>query len=181
MAFVCDHCGYRNSEIKEGGGISDKAKKMIFTVTEAADLNRDVFKSDTAKFEIPELEFGMEAGTLGSIYTTIEGLLAKAIDNLSKHNPFGMGDSATDAKFKEFLAKFEDIKDGKNLPFTLILDDAADNCFIYNPLAPEDDPKIKIEIYDRTQEQNEELGIADMNVENYVEEKQEEKVQEENN
>ena len=75
MAFVCEHCGYRNSEIKEGGGISDKAKKITFTVTDPEDLNRDVFKSDTALFEIPELDFGMQAGTLGSIYTTIEGLL----------------------------------------------------------------------------------------------------------
>ena len=28
MAFVCDFCGYRNSEIKEGGGISEKGKKI---------------------------------------------------------------------------------------------------------------------------------------------------------
>lgn len=50
MAFVCDHCGYRNSEIKEGGGIGDKAKKITFKVNEEKDLSRDVFKSGTAKF-----------------------------------------------------------------------------------------------------------------------------------
>jgi len=33
----------------------------------------------------------------------------------------------------------EDIKEVK-IPWTLILDDGADNCFIYNPFAPEDDP-----------------------------------------
>ena len=26
MAFMCDFCGYRNSEIKEGGGTGEKAK-----------------------------------------------------------------------------------------------------------------------------------------------------------
>lgn len=52
MAFVCEHCGYRNSEIKEGGGIGDKAKKITFSVTEPDDLCRDLFKSDTAKFRI---------------------------------------------------------------------------------------------------------------------------------
>jgi len=50
MAFSCDYCGYRNSEIKEGGGISDKAKKITFKVTEESDLNRDVFKSATSSF-----------------------------------------------------------------------------------------------------------------------------------
>jgi zinc finger protein len=41
------------------------------------------------------------------------------------------------------------MKDGHK-PFTLVLDDPSDNCFIYNPYAPEDDPKITVEIYERT-------------------------------
>ena len=53
------------------------------------------------------------------------------------------------------------MKDGER-PFTFILDDPLSNCFIYNPLAPEDDPQIKIEIYERTWEQNDDLGINDM-------------------
>jgi zinc finger protein len=99
MAFVCDFCGYRNSEIKEGGGISEKAKKITLTVSEPVDLNRDVFKSDTAKFTIKELDFDMEAGSLGSLYTTVEGLLKKLIDELTINNPFGSGDSAMDNKY----------------------------------------------------------------------------------
>jgi C4-type Zn-finger protein len=35
----------------------------------------------------------------------------------------------------EFIAKLQILKDGKK-PFTLILDDPADNCFVYNPYAP---------------------------------------------
>lgn len=50
-----------------------------------------------------------------------------------------------------FIDKLEDCKEAR-IPWTLILDDAADNCFIYNPLAPADDPKIIIEMYDRTEE-----------------------------
>ena len=48
--------------------------------------------------------------------------------------------------------------------FTFVLDDPLSNCFIYNPNAPEDDPQIEVEVYERTWEQNEELGINDMNV-----------------
>ena len=82
MAFCCDYCGYRYSDIKEGGGISDKAKKITFKVKNDQDLCRDVFKSGTARFEIPEVGFDMEAGSLGGLYTTVEGLVAKLIEEL---------------------------------------------------------------------------------------------------
>jgi zinc finger protein len=165
MAFICDHCGYRNSEIKEGGGISDKAKKITLTLTEMDDLNRDIFKSDTAKFTIKELGFDMEPGSLGSVYTTVEGLLVKLIDQLKANNPFGQGDSAMDKKYMDFLDRLSEFKDGKNLPFTLILDDPADNCFVYSPLDdPTKDPKILMESYERTPEQNDDLGISHMHV-----------------
>ena len=55
------------------------------------------------------------------------------------------------------------MKNGER-PFTFVLDDPLSNCFIYNPIAPEDDPQIIIDIYERTWEQNEELGINDMSV-----------------
>ena len=103
MAFVCEHCGYRNSEIKEGGGIGEKAKKITFAVNDAKDLNRDVFKADTAAFNIPELGFEMEPGSLGSLYTTMEGLITKVIERLEENNPFGRGDSKNDTKMVEFL------------------------------------------------------------------------------
>jgi len=164
MAFVCDFCGYRNSEIKEGGGISDRAKKITVNVDNTDMLSRDIFKSDTSKFTIKEIEFDMEAGSLGSVYTTIEGLLVKLIDELDAANPFGKGDSAMDHKFIDFLNTLREFKDGKK-PFTLILDDPNDNCFVYNPKAPAADPKIQIEEYERTEEQNDELGITFMNVE----------------
>lgn len=61
------------------------------------------------------------------------------------------------------------MKEG-NTKFTLVLDDPADNCFIYNPYAPLDDPKILVEMYERTQEQNDELGITGMVLENYAKE-----------
>lgn len=48
--------------------------------------------------------------------------------------------------------------------FTIILDDPAGNCFIYNKNAPDADPQITIDEYDRTEEQNDELGITHMNV-----------------
>lgn len=163
MAFSCDYCGYRNTDIKHGGGISDHATRIVFKVEKPEDMNRDVFKSDTAVMAIPEVDFAMAPGTLGGLYTTVEGLLDKVITNLEENNPFGLGDSATNDKYMDFIQKLKDLKDFKR-KFTLILDDALSNCFIYNPNAPEDDPQIEVTVYDRTEEQNEELGLNDMNV-----------------
>ena len=55
-------------------------------------------------------------------------------------------------------------------PFTFVLDDPLANCFIYNPYAPNDDPKILIETYERTPEQNDDLGILHMRTEDYSQE-----------
>ena len=37
----------------------------------------------------------MQPGTLGSVYTTVEGILTKILEQLEETNPFGMGDNAT--------------------------------------------------------------------------------------
>lgn len=36
--------------------------------------------------------------------------------------------------------------------FTIVLDDPAGNCFIYNPSAPLADPQITIDEYERNEE-----------------------------
>ena len=105
----------------------------------------------------------MQPGTLGSVYTTVEGILTKILEQLEETNPFGHGDSAQGTEFRDFLQRIRVLKDG-SIPFTIIMDDPLANCFIYNPNAPEDDPQIEVEIYDRTPEQDEDLAIADMMV-----------------
>lgn len=165
MAFHCDYCGYRSTEVKQGGGISDKATRIILKVEKEEDLNRDVFKSDTCVVAIPELDFAMAPGTLGSMYTTVEGLLTKVIESLRENNPFGVGDSSTNDKFLTFLDQMEALKTfppnnetalllgmESKTRFTLVLDDAVSNCFIHNPFAPDNDPQIDITIYERTEE-----------------------------
>jgi len=110
---------------------------------------------------VPEIDLELAPGTLGSVYTTVEGLLQKVIDQMNEVNPFGQGDSKTNDKFLTFIKTLDELKEGTK-PFTLILDDPISNCFIYNPNAPEEDPQIKVDVYERTEEQNDELGITDM-------------------
>lgn len=52
-------------------------------------------------------------------------------------------------------------------PFTIILDDPLANSYIQNLYAPDPDPNMTIEMYDRTFEQNDELGLNDIKVEGY--------------
>jgi zinc finger protein len=54
--------------------------KMILSVENAEDLNRDFFKSDSAMVRIPEVGLELATGCMGSFYSTIEGFLEKVID-----------------------------------------------------------------------------------------------------
>ncbi|KAK2984081.1 hypothetical protein RJ640_028545 [Escallonia rubra] len=65
MASSCDGCGYRNSELKPGGCIPAKGKKVTVRVTNIGDLSRDVIKSDTAGVSIPETDLELGSGILG--------------------------------------------------------------------------------------------------------------------
>jgi len=160
MSFTCEKCGARSSEVKTGGGVSDKGKKMTMYVENEEDMNRDIFKSETAEVTINELGLTITQGSLGGIYSTVEGLFMKMIEVLRDNNPF-VGDSADTAfrsRFDTFIDKLEKYQSGSE-KFTLIIDDPLDNSWIQNPFLPEQDPKVVSEIYERTPEQDIELGI----------------------
>jgi zinc finger protein len=52
-------------------------------------------------------------------------------------------------------------------PFTLILDDPLANSYLQNLYAPDPDPSMETVAYDRSWDQNEELGLNDIKVEGY--------------
>lgn len=53
------------------------------------------------------------------------------------------------------------------MPFTVILDDPLSNSYIQNTWAPDVDPNLTEEDYERTFDQNDELGLNDIQTENY--------------
>ena len=165
--FKCDVCGYKTTDVKGGGGISEKGTKLTLKVEKNEDLNRDVFKSETSKIIIPEIGFESSDGSLGSMYTTIEGIIEKLIENL-KNMPFGTGDSKMSNDIDNFIKKLEEIKELKK-KFTIIIDDPLSNSFIFPINDVEKDERLIKEEYERTYEQNEEFGINDMKTENYEE------------
>lgn len=64
MANACDTCGYRSSDIKAGGGISEKGSSITLQVSEPEDLRRDVIKADTASISVPEADLEVTTGRL---------------------------------------------------------------------------------------------------------------------
>uniref|UniRef100_A0A1J3DD72 Zinc finger protein ZPR1 n=1 Tax=Noccaea caerulescens TaxID=107243 RepID=A0A1J3DD72_NOCCA len=165
MASTCEDCGYRNSQLKPGGAIPDKGKKITLSVKNIADLSRDVIKSDTAGVIIPELDLELAGGTLGGMVTTVEGLVTQIRESLARVHGFTLGDSLSENKknkWREFGARLTKLL-SLELPWTLILDDELANSFIA-PVTDDmkDDHQLKHEEYERSWEQNEELGLNDM-------------------
>ena len=169
MATVCEVCGAKTNEVKAGGGIEAKGKKISLRVTDPTDMSRDVLKSETCSILIPDLEFEMGGHALGGRFTTIEGLMDNIIESVEQNSIWGGGDGvAPDVaeKMKNFKEKFNKFKEGKE-PFSLVLDDPAGNSYLQNVYAPDDDPELSIELYERSYEQNDDLGLNDMKVEGY--------------
>jgi zinc finger protein len=112
MSTNCDHCGYRDNEVKSGGAISEKGKRITLRVEDSEDLSRDVLKvcqphavggcdclptasfiqSETCGLTIPEIDLTLQAGTLGGRFTTLEGILEQVYEELSE-KVFAAGDS----------------------------------------------------------------------------------------
>lgn len=123
----------------------------------------------------------LQPGTLGGRFTTLEGLLNEIYTELST-KVFRSGDSSTagigqadsnigedEANFGNFLKGLKECMSAQR-KFTLILDDPVSNSYLQNLYAPDPDPNMHIEEYERTYEQNEELGFNGMVLEGYNEE-----------
>ncbi|GAO16546.1 uncharacterized protein UV8b_06178 [Ustilaginoidea virens] len=188
MSTVCDDCGYRSNDVKTGGEIPAQGDKITLAVRDAADLARDILKSETCALECPELQLHVNPGTLGGRFTTVEGLLTQVRDDLhgqifeagaagngngnGNGNGGGGGDSLDPAERTQWRSFFDglDAAIRGERAFTLVLTDPFASSFV-QPLAdpPSDDASITRLKYTRTDEEEEELGLKDMKVEGYQE------------
>ncbi|KAM9799074.1 zinc finger protein ZPR1 [Syngnathus typhle] len=175
MATNCDACGHRTNEVKSGGATEEKGTKIILNITTASDMTRDLLKSETCSVSIPELDFELGMGALCGKFTTVEGILMDIKNLVVAKNPFVCGDSVDSGraqKLKEFGDKIDSIIAGQ-MKARLILDDPSGNSYLENVYAPEADPEMTREMYERTYEQNEELGLNDIKTEGYQEDTEE--------
>ncbi|XP_061381703.1 zinc finger protein ZPR1 isoform X2 [Danaus plexippus] len=170
MATVCDACGHRTNEVKSGGGVEEKGVKFEVKIRNREDFTRDILKSETCNMGIPELELEVGGAALGGRFTTVEGVLTAVKDQMREG--VGLGDAGGEAreKVERCISSIDEILEGKSTA-TLILDDPAGNSYVQNL---SDDPTVfddglKVVHYERSYEQNDELGLNDMKTEGYAE------------
>ncbi|GAA5957041.1 hypothetical protein JCM8115_003938 [Rhodotorula mucilaginosa] len=168
MSTNCHDCGYRDNEVKSGGAISAKGRKITLKVEDTDDLSRDILKSETAGLTIPEIDLELNPGTLGGRFTTLEGLLQQVYEELDE-KVFARGDASERGVTDEMATFLGNLKKAMavEMPFTVVLDDPLANSYIQNTWAPDPDPNLVEEDYERDHLQNEELGLNDINTENY--------------
>ncbi|KUI62110.1 Zinc finger protein zpr1 [Cytospora mali] len=178
MSTVCEACGYRSNDVKTGGEIPEKGKKISLKVKGDVDLARDILKSESCALECPELQLSVNPGTLGGRFTTVEGLLTQVRGDLhsqifedANSGSTEGGDSLAPQEKETWNKFFEGldsaIKGEKE--FTIILTDPLASSYVQsmsdNPSEP--DEQMTVEEYDRTAEEEEDLGLTDMKVEGY--------------
>ncbi|PNS14738.1 hypothetical protein CAC42_1760 [Sphaceloma murrayae] len=181
MSTVCEHCGYRSNEVKTGGEVPDKGQRITLKVQNGEDLARDILKSESAALNCPELGLQVEPGTLGGRFTTVEGLLTQFRRDL-RAQAFDLADGDADEvgtigdsmpqetkrSWDDFFAGLTEAIEGKKA-FTVIIEDPLASSYVQSLTAPEKDPQIEVEEYERTEEEEEHLGLRDIKTEGYEE------------
>lgn len=135
-----------------------------------------LFQSESCKISIPEIDLEVTAGTLGGRFTTLEALLVQIHDEIL-NNPFMAGDSGAGlskdrAALEIFLTSLKEVIDGKRLA-TIVLEDPLGLSYLQNLYAPDEDPNMRVEEFDRTWEDNELWGLNDMKTTGYEEDAKE--------
>ncbi|CAH1363707.1 unnamed protein product [Tenebrio molitor] len=169
MATTCDVCGHRSNEVKSGGGIEPTGVHIEVDINGRGDFSRDILKSETCDLKIPQLKLEVGPHALGGRFTTVEGLLVAVKEQLNDpkfSHMFGDSQNAeSKTKLDEFFEKFDQILEGKT-SITVVLDDPAGNSYVQS--MGEEDLTLRITRYERSHEQNEELGLNDIKTENYT-------------
>ena len=153
----------------------ESGRRITVSIETREDLTRDILKSESCAMECPELNLNVQPGTLGGRFTTVEGILTQMRDDLHSSifdtDDDGGGDSmdlGTRGKWETFFAKLTSAIKGET-KFTLILEDPLASSYVQSFAAPEPDERVKVEDYQRTDEEEEELGLKDMKTEGYEE------------
>ena len=175
MATVCDHCGYRTSDVKTGGAVPKKGKRITLEVRTLEDMSRDILKSESCVLKCHELGLEVQPGTLGGRFTTLEGLLTQVRDQL-RGQIYNVGDedlaggdsmtAETKSKWDSFFDKLDSAIKAQ-FPYSITLEDPLANSFVQMNIDSGEDPKVKSEDYERTEEEMEDLGLKDMKTEGY--------------
>lgn len=169
MATKCEVCGYHDSECKTGGEVPAKGKRTWLSVKGPADLQRDILKSSTCLLQVKECGLEVMPGTMGGRFTTVEGLLTQVRDDL-RGNVFGsdpqedVSDSMPSAqtrRWRDLFAQIDKAIKGE-VEYTILMQDPLAGSYCQTFGEPGEDEQVREEEYERTAEEEDDLGLADM-------------------
>ncbi|KAI6112223.1 ZPR1 zinc-finger domain-containing protein [Pisolithus croceorrhizus] len=164
MSTNCEHCGYRDNEVKSSAAISEGKENHL--EDRGTRRFKQGYPSETCDLTIPNRS-GLAAWNAWRTIYNSRRSLEQVYEELSE-KVYAAGSSSTMVdedrqKFQDFLKQLEEITNTEK-PFTLILDDPLANSYLQNLYAPY--PDLNMEIV--TLQQNEELQLNDMKVDNYI-------------
>ena len=167
-----------NMRVGSGGGCTSEPSAADLEAVEDADVE---ISDEMASAHAGDLSF-----TLPNYFTTVQGVLQKILGNLwSTYKSSQRADSPVEniEGLKNAIVKLRQMTRGERLPFTFILEDPLAGVSIDGrgekladpfieataPFAVNVDKQLVVEAYQRSQAEDEEFGIADMQTENYGE------------
>mmetsp|Transcript_16277 Transcript_16277/g.67329 ORF Transcript_16277/g.67329 Transcript_16277/m.67329 type:complete len:236 (-) Transcript_16277:3027-3734(-) len=158
MAFECDHCGYRSSDVQPGGQIAQLGVEILCKVSTESDLQRSVLLSDSAVIKIPSVELEIPSSKRGRL-TTVEGIINEVMDNLSETNEeLRKADPEGATRVAAFLAKLAMLKSCTE-EFDVEIRDPSGNSAIEGLEPGKQDPKIRRKEFKRSAVDNAALGL----------------------
>jgi zinc finger protein len=136
VKLECDNCGFFNRDIiplstRTEPGVSE------YYITEEEDLKSKVYRSPTAKLEIPELEVEVEPGPSAEFYfTNIEGILQRFETAVLTHRNSLKAENISTKDIDIILKNMKRAYKG-DFPFTLKIIDPQGSSYII----PQDESK----------------------------------------
>lgn len=159
MSFTCEHCGFENNEIQPAGEVEPNGCRIQLEIIRPDDLNRRIVKSDRTSVKFVQLDFEIPASSQKGEVTTVESIINRSIAGLQQDQVLRRIQHPEVAEqIDAFVSKLEELKLVQT-PFTIIFEDISGNSRVENPNAPNPDPQCSMTHFNRTQEQNHELGM----------------------
>lgn len=129
IKLECDNCSFSKNDIIPLTTRTDPGRTEL-QVTGESDLQSKIYRSPSAKLEIPELELIVNPGPYADFYfTNVEGILLRFENAVSTYkNSLEEGD----LEKKHVIEILNDLQKAKNgeLSFTLIIEDPGGGSYI---------------------------------------------------
>lgn len=105
-SFDCPHCNYKNNQLDPATEIKPQGVRMSLKIDNKEDLDRYVITTDYTSIQVLDLDFEIPPMSQRAQVTTVEGIIAKTVTNLSEQK------KVIDLTHPEIASKMEVVING---------------------------------------------------------------------